>query len=77
MPKKNRQCEGKARHATRENAAIQARKSLNVGFNVYRCGDCKFWHVGKSRSPTRAPDRIGALLAKHADKLAKRMSCNN
>lgn len=66
MPKRDRQCGGKTRHATKVGACIEAKKILNVGVDVYRCPKCKFWHIGKTRSPIRSSDRIGALLDRHA-----------
>jgi hypothetical protein len=69
MPKRDRMCGNKTRHATRQGAAVEARKALNVGMNVYLCKQCKCWHIGKTRSPTRSADRIGALLARHERKL--------
>jgi hypothetical protein len=69
MPKRDRMCGHKTKHPTREGAIVEARKALNVGIDVYRCKQCKRWHIGKTRSPTRSADRIGALLARHERKL--------
>ena len=71
MPKRDRQCGNKTRHATKAGACVEADKALDVGMNVYRCPKCKSWHVGKANSPTRASDRIGALLARHERRLSQ------
>ena len=73
MPK-DRQCGGKARHKTKAGACAQADRALDVGMNVYRCPQCRHWHIGKTRSPTRASDRIGALLKRHERDLHRRMT---
>lgn len=74
MAKKDRACGGKTRHQTKEGACIEAKKALNIGMDVYQCKKCRHWHIGKTRSPTRASDRIGALLSRHERKLRERMS---
>lgn len=73
MAKKDRQCDNKVRHKTKEGACIAADKAVDVGTNVYQCPKCKFWHIGRTRTPTRSADRIGALLRRHAMQLEKRM----
>lgn len=72
MAKRDRMCGHKAKHPTREGALVEASKALRVGMNVYRCPKCRCWHIGRSRSPTRSADRIGALLARHEQQLQSR-----
>ena len=72
MPKRDRECGGKVRHPEKEGACIHAGKILDVGMNVYRCPQCRGWHVGKTRSATRSSDRIGALLKRHERQLVRR-----
>lgn len=69
MAKRDRVCGRKKKHLTRDGAVIEAKKVVRTGMNVYHCPSCRFWHIGKSRSPTRSADRIGALLAKHERKI--------
>jgi rubrerythrin len=42
------QCKGKRRHATRDDAEIEARHA-NGYLEVYFCEYCGFYHVGKNR----------------------------
>lgn len=72
MSKRDRVCGKKCKHKTEQSAWIQAKKAVKVGFNVYQCPKCKYWHIGKSRSPTRSAERITALLEKHARQLEAR-----
>jgi hypothetical protein len=71
MAKRDRKCGSKTRHQTKAGACVEARKAVNVGMNVYRCKQCGCWHIGKTRSPIRSSDRIGALLARHQRWLEK------
>jgi hypothetical protein len=73
MAKRDRVCGKKCKHPTREGAEYEARKAVRAGFDVYKCPKCHFWHIGKTRSPTRSADRITALLKKHTEKLHNRL----
>lgn len=72
MSKRDRVCGEKAKHTSRKGAEIEAKKALRAGMNVYYCPKCRHWHIGKSRSPIRASDRITALLERHAQRLQQR-----
>lgn len=74
MAKRDRMCGHKSKHRTKAGACVEADRVLDVGMDVYRCKKCHHWHIGKTRSPTRASDRIGALLARHERKLRERMT---
>jgi len=73
VPKKNRICGRKVRHATKEAASIAAKKTVRTGMNVYRCPECGAWHTGKTRDPARSANRVTALLKKHERELKRRM----
>lgn len=76
MSKRNRVCGNKTKHSSKNGAFIEARKVVKVGMNVYRCSECGYWHIGKTRNETRSSDRITALLEKHQRRLNKRMKEN-
>jgi hypothetical protein len=73
MPKRDRACGGKVAHASKEAAAIAAKKMCRVGMNVYRCPKCGGWHIGKTRDPARSANRVTALLERHRRDLEQRM----
>jgi hypothetical protein len=57
-------CQGKVKHASKEQACIVATKAKNVLMNVYLCPFCKSWHTGKTRDKARGAQRIDQLLAR-------------
>ena len=54
--KRKKACEGKQRHATREEALGHSSRLKHLAeeknIRVYRCPFCKGWHVGHYRRPS-------------------------
>lgn len=73
MPKRNG-CRGKVRHASKQGACIAARKIKNCALNVYQCGQCGSWHLGRTRDPCRRANRITQVLEAYDRNLAERMT---
>ena len=71
------QCKGKVRHPTRQGAVIALRRVKNIAMDIYQCPNCKGWHLGRTREPSRSADRITQVLNRHATALAKRMEGRN
>jgi len=55
---------GKVRHPSRVAAIITAKRIKNKGLNIYRCPQCKGWHLGNSRRDYDFQARIDQLLGK-------------
>jgi hypothetical protein len=57
----------KVSHATKVHAIMAFKRTgKNVQMNIYYCGVCKGWHLGRSSNPQRKMDRIGQLLDQYA-----------
>ena len=57
----DRQCTGKVKYFSKEEAKEGARalhKRIKARFSTYLCQFCPHWHVGRDRSPEAAIRRI-------------------
>ena len=61
MRRRSERC-AKVRHKTKEAACIAAKRVKNTQMDVYFCGQCDAWHLGRSNRAHRKIDRINQLL---------------
>ncbi len=57
---------GKVRHPNKESACVAAKRYRSNLLNVYRCKDCKGWHIGNSNSAYRFQKRLDQIFARDA-----------
>ncbi len=63
--RRERQCDGKIRHATEREARAAAKRTHKIHkcrFDAYACPFCAGWHVGTRRSRQQQERRAGKRL---------------